>query len=888
MVFVFRMLVRETRASWRRLLFFFLCVAIGVATIAAMRSAIQNVRGGLAREARTLTAADLVIQGTRAWDSDTVAIMDKHLRTAHVQAQTDVIETPTMVRPADSTKAVARMVELQAVEPQYPLYGTITLADGKTYSHALLEHRGLIARPELLAQLGLRVGESIVIGRETFQIRGILDTEPGRRTGVFTLGPRVIIDAADLPATGLLSFGSRARFVRLVRVPDQELPGLVRALRGEFRTKLVTVRSYRDTEDRVGHDLATAENYLGLVGYVMVILGGIGVWSVTRVFMQQKLQSIAVLKCVGASTWQVLNVYVAQVLLLSALGSGLGLVLGAIMLRAIPTQKLAAFGSIATSLTWSASLQAFGIGIAVSLLFALVPLLEVRRVRPLLLLRDDFANGSAAAGVVSAANAISATDAVSATSAISTTGAVSATRSRMTRLATRIRGIDLLRLAVSLLVIAALVALAGWQAGSYRIGFYVSAGFILTAVALHLVGLLLVRIVRPLANVRWFPLRHAVKGFGRPGHQTRVILLAVGLGSFFILGIRLIEDSLLHEFNLALKPNSPDLFFLDVQHDQEEPLKQFLIATGSDPEPRLLPVLRARVTGIRGRELNLTSVEDVRERGSIAREFTVTYRDYLQPNERITEGKFWPKGAAPATPEVSIEQSLRDRAGLRLGDRVRFDVLGRPFEATVTSVRDVDWSDSRAGGFMFVFSPGLLAQAPHTYLGIMHGPQDPIVRARLQRDLVTRFPNISVIDVREVLRTVETVLNNVTIAISVVGGVSLLCGLLILIGAVAMTKFQRLREVALLKTLGASSRVIATLLAIEYGLLGVLAGTVGAVAAWGLSWVISRRVLDIPWQPAPATSIIAIVLTATLVGVVGVLASVDVLRRKPLAVLRAG
>jgi putative ABC transport system permease protein len=862
MLFVYRMLVRETRASWRRLLFFFLCVAIGVSTIAAMRSAIQNVRAGLAREARTLTAADLVIQGTRAWDSDTLAIMDRHLRTVHVQAQTDLVETPTMVRPADSTKAVARMVELQAVESAYPLYGSITLADGQPYSHKLLEHSGLIARPELLAQLGLHVGDSLVVGRETFQIRGVIDTEPGRRTGVFTLGPRVIIDAADLPATGLLSFGSRARYMRLVRLSDAELPGLERAMRADFRTKLVTVRSYRDTADRVGHDLATAENYLGLVGYVMVILGGIGVWSVTRVFIQQKLQSIAVLKCVGASTWQVLNVYVAQVLLLSAVGSSVGLLLGAIMMRAIPVQKLAAFGTISTNLTWSASLQAFGIGISVSLLFALVPLLEVRRIRPLLLLRDDFANGT-----TSAANPTPVTSGFS---------------------FSRIRNIDWLRLAVSLLVIATLIALAGWQAGSYRIGFYVSAGFILTAFALHLVGLLLVRIVRPLSNIRWFPLRHAVKGFGRPGHQTRVILLAVGLGSFFILGIRLIEDSLLQEFSVALKPNSPDLFFLDVQHDQEAELRKFLLSTGADPEPRLLPVLRARVTGIRGRELNLTSVEDVRERGSIAREFTVTYRDYLQPNEHIVEGKFWSPTAIPSSPEVSIEKSLRDHAGLRIGDHVRFDVLGRPFEATVTSVRDVDWSDSRAGGFMFVFSPGLLSQAPHTYLGIMHGPQDAIARARLQRDLVTRFPNVSVIDVREVLRTVETVLSNVTIAISVVGGVSLLCGLLILIGAVAMTKFQRLREVALLKTLGASSRVIATLLAIEYGLLGVLAGTVGAVAAWGLSYVISRRVLDIAWQPAPATSAIAIVFTAALVGVVGVLASVDVLRRKPLAVLRAG
>ncbi len=860
MLFVIRMLVRETRASWRRLLFFFLCVAIGVSAIAAMRSAIQNVRGGLAREARTLTAADLVIQGTRAWDADTLAIMQRHLATAHVQATTDVVETPTMVRPADTTKAVARMVELQAVEPAFPLYGTITLLDGKAFSHALLEHGGVIVRPELLAQLGVNLGESIVIGQATFEIRGVLDSEPGRRTGAFTLGPRVLIDAADLPRTGLLTFGSRARYQRLVRLPDAELPRITRELRGEFRSKLVTVRNYRDTEDRVGRDLGTAENYLGLVGYVMVILGGIGVWSVTRVFIQQKLQSVAVLKCVGASSIQILSVYVAQVLLLSALGSTLGLALGAVLLRLIPTEKLAAFGNISTTLTWSATVQAFGVGIIVSLLFALVPLLEVRRIRPLLLLRDDVWNGNVAGATAGSA---------------------------APQLGERLRQIDWLRLAVALLVIAALVALAGWQAGSWRVGVYVSAGFIITAMALHLVGLLLVRAVRPLATIAWFPLRHAVKGFGRPGHQTRVILLAVGLGSFFILGIRLIEGSLLREFSIALRPDSPDLFLVDVQRDQEEPVRQFLLSIGSDPAPRMLPVLRARVTGVRGRELNLTSVEDVRERGNISREFTVTYRDYLAPNERVIEGAFW-KATPPAEPEVSIEQSLRDHAGLRIGDHVRFDILGRVFEAKVTSVRDVDWSDSRAGGFMFVFSPGLLAQAPHAYLGIMRGPVDTIARARLQRDLVTKFPNVSVIDVREVLRTVETVLNNVTVAISVVGSVSLLCGLLILIGAVAMTKFQRLREVALLKTLGASGRVVATLLAIEYGLLGVLAGTVGAVAAWALSWVISRRVLNIAWRPEPATTLVAILLTAGLVGLVGVLASVDVLRRKPLAVLRAG
>src|SRR5262249_34997015 len=185
------------------------------------------------------------------------------------------------------------------------------------------------------------------------------------------------------------------------------------------------------------------------------------------------------------------------------------------------------------------------------------------------------------------------------------------------------------------------IAIAGWQAGSWRVGAYVSTGFIITAFALHIVGLVLVRAVRPLANVSWFPLRHAVKGVGRPGHPTPVVLLAFGLGSFFILGIRLIEGSLLHEFNIALRPDSPDLFFVDVQHDQEEPVRKFLLSIGSDPAPRMLPVLRARVTSVRGRDLNLTSVEDVRERGSISREFTVTYRDYLQPNEKLVEGTFW-------------------------------------------------------------------------------------------------------------------------------------------------------------------------------------------------------------------------------------------------------
>jgi putative ABC transport system permease protein len=865
MTFVLRMVVREMRASWRRLIFFFLCVAIGVGAMAAVRSVIQNVRGALAREARALTAADLVLQSSRPWDENSRAIVERHLAAVGGTASTELVETATMVRPADMSKAVAKMVELQAVEPAYPFYGRVVLESGAPYRHDMLRDRGVLVRPELLAQLGLVNGDAIVIGNETFTIRGVLVAEPGRRTGFFTFGPRVLIDAADLPRTGLIGFGSRARYQRLVRLNDaSRLDGLTRDLRVAFSNTLVTVRSYRNNEDRVGEQLQIAENYLGLVGYVMVVLGGIGVWSVTRVFIQQKLQSIAVLKCVGATVMQVLGVYIVQVLLLGAAGSLMGLGLGALMLLVAPTNAFAALGAISVGLTLSASLQALAIGILVSLLFALVPLLEVRRVRPLLLLREETsAPPPAAAG-----------------------GGTSHLVSRAVRAVTL--GLDPIQWAAGGSVVAVLVLLASWQAASWRVGGIVSLGFVLTAIALHLVGLAVVRVVRPLGRVQWFPLRHAVNGLGRPGHQTRVILLAVGLGVFFILGVRLLQMNLTREFSVALQPDAPDMFLIDVQQDQAEALRQVLVSVKSDASPRLLPVLRARITGVQGKELNLASVESVRERGNIGREFTVTYRDHLQPNERLVEGTFWAGQGKTTEGEVSIERGMHDRVGLRVGDIVRFDILGRPIEARVTSVREVDWSDSRNGGFVFVFRPDVLERAPHGYVATLKGPADQAARARLQRDVVAQFPNVSVIDLRDVLRTVEGVLSNVTFGISIVGGVALGSGLLILIGAVAMTKFQRLRDVALLKTLGASSRVIAALLVIEYGLLGSVAGAVGAVGASILSWVVSTRVLEIHWRLEPLTLAAAILLTAVIVGAAGVLSSVDVLRRKPLAVLRAG
>jgi putative ABC transport system permease protein len=457
----------------------------------------------------------------------------------------------------------------------------------------------------------------------------------------------------------------------------------------------------------------------------------------------------------------------------------------------------------------------------------------------------------------------------------------------------RLRTFDRVQAGVGVAVSLALVGVASWQAASLQVGLIVCGGFAAIALILHGAGMALVRAIRPLTQTRLFAVRHAVLSLQRPGNQTRVILLAVGLGAFFVLGVRALQSNLLDEFSLDLDAGGPDMFLVDIQQDQAEPVRAFLasrVAEGS-AAPRLIPVLRARVTAVRGADVNLETFQDVRGRGSLAREYTITYRDHLESNEQLIAGKFWagqgPLPANAAEQQVSIERSIHERFAIGVGDLMRFDVLGRVVQARVTSVRDVEWEDSRNGGFMFVFRPGPLSQAPHTYIGIIRAPEAPPARAAFQHDLVTAFPNVSAIDVREVLASVQDVVENVTLAISIVGGIALFGGVLILVGAVAMTKFQRVYEAAILRTLGASSRTLTAMIAGEYTTLGLLAGMIGAGGALVLSWAICRYVFEIEWRPAPALLIGGALITALMVAVIGVVASGDVLRKKPLATLRA-
>ena len=842
MSFIFNLAWRELRSSWRRLLFFFLCIGIGVGSIVALRSMIQSLNRAVAGEARALMSADVQAETTREWPAEVQAKMERVARPPLVEARTETVEAPTMLRPADESRGGALMVELKGVERGFPLYGDFRLEDGRPFDFALVEGGGAVVAPLLLERLNLKVGDRVRIGEREFEIRGVSKQEPGS-SGGFRLGPRVFVSREDLEAAGLTGFGSRARRKILFRVGEGRLNEFVGALRAELGSNnVVNVRSYRDSQENLGEQFSRAENYLSLTGLVVLVLGGIGVSSVTRVFVEQKKKAIAVLKCVGATGRRLTAAYLAQVLALGALGSLLGVALakGALLfVRARFAESLPP--NLSYDLQPGAVAQGLGLGLLISLLFSALPLLRIRRIKPNMLLRESEQDAPG-------------------------------------------KRLDLWRAFVAGLVLAGLLLLTSWQAGSLRVGVFFLGGLGLTALVLYLAAWLLILLVRRARGLGTFAVRQAINSMHRPGNQTRVIVLAVGLGAFLVLSVQSLQAGLLEEFDVARRGNLANMYLIDVQSDQVEGVREIVSrTTGASAE--LIPTLRARIAAVNGKDVDLEAAGVRRERGMLGREYVVTYRPRLEANETLLAGEFWDETPS-AEPEVSVEEGVRGVGGIDVGGTVTFDIQGRRVTARVTSVRRVDWRNSRTG-FLILFRPGALDRAPTTYVGAIDGPTAEPERSRFQRAIVDRYPNVSVIDVADIVRGLSRILSNITLAVSFIGGFVFLSGALILVGSIAMTKFQRVYEAAVLKTLGAERRMLLTIMLAEYGLLGLVAGLVGAAAANGLSYAVSRYVFEIGWSFAPALNALGVAATALLVACVGAISSLDVLTKKPLSILRA-
>jgi putative ABC transport system permease protein len=839
MMFILNLTIREIRSSWRRLLFFFLCIALGVGSVVALRALIQNVTRAVGTDARALMTADLEITSTADFSpSDLERVQEVIGRSDIIEDRNETISTSSMARPLDPANERVRMVELKGIEPPFPLVGDFVLDGGEAFDHSLLADNGAVVARILLEDLNVQVGDEIMIGEAKFVIRASFDQEPGGSTG-FRLGARVFVEKKAFDNAGITQNSSRVRRSILYRSSDNPT-SLVTELREAIKGTTLRVQSYRETQERLGEQFTRTENYLALTGLLILVLGGVGVWNVSRAFVEQKRKTVAVLKCLGASGNRIITVYLLQILTLGLIGSLFGVLLAQAAMWFVQSRFAEDLPEkMSYVVNYSTAFQGIVLGVLISLLFSMLPLLQVRNIKPKLLLRDE--NNAS------------------------------------------LRKLDPAKWAFGAVSLAGLLGLAVWQAGSWFIGAFFLVGLAITAGVLYLSALVLTWLLRSLRSFGNFSFRQAVNSLYRPGNQTRVILLAVGLGAFVVLAVQSLQANLVREFDFTRNQRLPTLFFVDIQKSQINELLA-LIETSIGEKAEATPTVRARIAFVNGKPIDFGQPEVRQQQGQIGREFAVTYRPKLDANETVIAGRWWPE-APGDVPEVSVEETMATRLKVVPGDSITFDISGRKLTVRVASIRKIDLRNTRTA-FVFVFRPGVLESAPQSFAATVVNRVGATDRQRLQRSALEQFPNIQIIDVADIIETVQKLINNFVLAISFVGSFVILSGILILIGSIALTKSQRIYENAILKTLGTRRRALVMILLAEYGMLGLLAGVIGAVFAAVLSFAVSRFALNIEWTFDPVLLLAGVGITTVVVMAVGTIASFDVLFKKPLSILR--
>ncbi len=840
--FVLRMAAREVRASPRRLLLLTASVAVGVAALVAINSFTANLRDSVRRQAQALLGADLSLESRQPLPTVAERLIDTLVSRGAEEARVTNFSAMGYVPRTDGT----RLVQVAAISGRYPFYGEIRTDPAPAWS-AMQGDRHAVVDPALLAALQARMGDTLALGEARFIITGTVVSAPGNVGLRAAFGPRVYIPARYLQETGLLGFGARAEYEAYLRLPGSIAAQSIAKERGPtLRAERVRVRTVEDDRERLNETLSRLTGYLGLVALIALLLGGIGVASAVVVFIRQRLDTIAVLRCLGATGARVLGVYGAEAAGMALAGSVLGAVAGVLFQQALPGLLADLLPvDVETSVSWSAIALGVGMGLWVASVFALFPLLGVRRVPPLAALRRDYESES--------------------------------------------RPRDPWRWTVALALAASTVALASLQVGSGRQGAIFAGGVAVALLVLWAASWALVRAAR-----RWLPggmpylWRQGLSNLHRPSNQTVTVVLAIGFGAFLLGTLILVQLNLLDQLRLTGGPARPNLVLFDIQPDQLPVVERALREAGlsaSDP----VPIVPMRIASVKGRPVQRMLADTGQLAGwALRREYRSTYRDSLVSSERLAAGAWWtPDGAGSNGDDghrISVETGLAEEIGVGVGDEIVWDVQGIRIPTRVASLREVDWARFEPN-FFVVFEPGSLEGAPHTLVTLTR-IERPADRGVFQRRLAERLPNVTTLDLSVVQEALERLVDRVVLAIRFMAGFTLATGTLVLVGALATSRFQRIREGALLRTLGATRSQIFRIVLAEYFALGAMAAAVAALLSLAAAWALARWVFEGRFSPQPMSLVALVLGVVTLTVVVGLLNSREVIRRTPLEVLR--
>jgi len=831
---------RETRASFTKFLFVVLAVAAGVGALSGVRGFSDSFHSMLTSEARTVMAGDLAARQFQPATDWQLRMLDDLARRG--VDRTWITETVSMAE-SKTAGATPVLAALKAVDPaKYPYYGEMKLDPAMPLASALTPDT-VVAGSDLLMRLNLKVGDVVRVGEKDFRIAAAIVSEPDRMSASLNIGLRMMMSREAFASTGLMQLGSRASQRYLFKLEPGAPP--VAQVRREIRRALpdAMVTDFRESHPIITSGLDQATTFLSLISLIALIVGAIGVAMAMHAHLQQKMDNIAVMKSLGATSREIIRIYMVQTLMLGVLGGVAGVAIGRVVEQIFPL-LIRRYFSVTAAIGWHAEAAGEGIaiGVLITLLFTVPPLLAIRKIRPALILRRGMPE----------------------------TRLPWARRMKEARAA----------LAAGGLILIGIGLIAAWLAGSARVGEYFAGGLTVSLIALSMVAWLLLRSVRTfLERSPWrIPslVRQGMANLYRQGNQAQAILVALGLGVMFTLTVYLVQDSLVGQIIQTAPPGAPNVFLVGVTQAQVGPLKDLIAhQPGVRSGPEFVPRVAARLVGINGYPVG----------PRYSRTTTVMWEDAQPDYVRVTDGEWWGREAnqAGARPVVSINVETAKRLGIRPGDWIEMEASGRTIQAHVVALHE--WEQRR---FMpsssYLFNRPALAELPVAFDGGVR--IDPPQVAAFQRASFEKFPTVTVVNIADALQIVQQVIDQIALVIRFLSGFAILAGAVILAASVAGTRFRRIREVVILKTLGATRHHVARIFSVEFLTLGLVAGVLGSVLATIFSSLLLRRLLDAEFLFDPKAVIAAVVFTALLANASGWVASFRILRQKPLEVLR--
>jgi len=832
-----RMAWRDSRKNRSRLILFVSSIVLGIAALVAIYSLGDNLRQNIDDQAAELLGADLQVSGNRAVTGKTKKMIDS--------LGTEQSEERSFASMILFTKSGGnRLVQVKALEGNFPFYGaleTIPVSAGKTFR----EGKQAIVDQTLMLQYNARVGDSIKVGEETFSIAGILVKAPGQTGLTSSVAPSVYIPMKFLDQTGLMQKGSRVAYRYYIKFkPNTDVEKLVKNIEPRLDAADLDHKTVQSQKEDTGRSFKDLTQFLALVGFIALLLGCIGVASAVHIYIREKLNAIAILRCLGVKGYQAFLIYLIQIAGIGLFGSILGAALGSIIQQFLPVviKDFLPF-ELTTGISWPAIGQGIGIGFIISILFAMPPLVGIRKISPLNVLRNTNESGTLEK--------------------------------------------DPVTWIVYILIILFIFGFSFLQTGNWIQALSFTGGILGSFMILTAMALSLMWLVRRFFPSSWSYLwRQGLANLFRPNNQTVILIVSIGLGTLFICTLFFTQTILLNRVKLSSSGNKPNIVLFDIQSKQKDAVVALARQQGL-PVNETVPIVNMRLESVNGRNGSSAKNDTLKDqsRRIFGREYRVTFRDSLTASEKLVQGKWTGSYRDPSQLiPISIEEGFAKRNNIILGDTLLFNVQGAMMQTVVGSMREVNWAEVQTN-FLVVFPTGVLEEAPQFHVVLTH-VSSPEMSAKFQTALVRQFPNVSIIDLALVLKVIDELFTKIGFVIRFMAGFSILTGLIVLISSVLISKYQRLQESVLLRTLGASRKQIFAITALEYFFLGAMAAATGIILALISSYALARFTFETEFKPEILPILLLFLTVTGLTVFIGLINSRGILSRSPLEVLR--